>query len=67
MLGNTPASTAAFSLDAPRAIASQNRTRCSRRPAGGVHPNAFRLQRHDSTHGFFSASQLLNVRRCDNR
>src|SRR5690242_17088787 len=38
MLGNTPASTAAFSLDAPRAIASQNRTRCSRRPAGGCPP-----------------------------
>src|SRR4051812_19258436 len=35
MLGKTPASTAAFSLDAPRAIASQNLTRCSRRPAGG--------------------------------
>ena len=38
MLGRTPASTAAFSLDAPRAIASQNRTRCSRRPAGGCPP-----------------------------
>ena len=38
MLGNTPASTAAFSLDTPRAIASQNRTRCSRRPAGGCPP-----------------------------
>ena len=35
MLGRTPASTAARSLDAPRAIASQNRTTCSRRPAGG--------------------------------
>src|SRR5438270_7929733 len=35
MLGRTPASTAAFSLDAPRAIASQNLTRCSLRPAGG--------------------------------
>src|SRR5438309_2881421 len=38
MLGNTPASTAAFSLEAPRAIASQNRTRCSLRPAGGCPP-----------------------------
>src|SRR5436305_6417275 len=38
MLGRTPASTAAFSLDAPRAIASQNRTRCSLRPAGGCPP-----------------------------
>ena len=35
MLGNTPASVAASTLDAPRAIASQNRTRCSLRPAGG--------------------------------
>src|SRR5271156_3632455 len=35
MLGRTPASVAAFSLDAPRAIASQNLTRCSLRPAGG--------------------------------
>src|ERR1017187_1003844 len=35
MLGRTPAPTAAFSLDAPRAIASQNLTRCSLRPAGG--------------------------------
>src|SRR5436309_15914634 len=38
MLANTPASTAAFSLDAPRAIAAQNRTRCSLRPAGGCPP-----------------------------
>src|SRR5664280_819658 len=38
MLGNTPASTAAFSLDAPRAIACQNLTRCSLRPAGGCPP-----------------------------
>src|SRR6266568_2933784 len=38
MLGRTPASTAAFSLDAPRAIASQNLTRCSLRPAGGCPP-----------------------------
>jgi hypothetical protein len=35
MLGNTHASIAAFSLDTPRAIACQNRTRCSLRPAGG--------------------------------
>src|SRR6188472_3798206 len=35
MLGKTPASVAASKLDAPRAIAVQNRTRCSRRPAGG--------------------------------
>ena len=67
MLGNTPASTAAFSLDAPRAIASQNRTRCSRRPQADVHPNAFQPQQHDSTPGFSSASQLLNLRRCDNQ
>jgi hypothetical protein len=38
MLGNTPASVAASLLDAPRAIAVQNRTRCSRRPAGGRPP-----------------------------
>src|SRR5437763_12755639 len=33
--GDTPAATAASTLDNPRAIAAQNRTRCSRRPAGG--------------------------------
>src|SRR5689334_11584668 len=32
---DTPASAAASKLVAPRAIAAQNRTRCSRRPAGG--------------------------------
>src|SRR5436189_5117351 len=32
---DTPASAAAASLDSPRAIAAQNRTRCSRRPTGG--------------------------------
>src|SRR6202162_1349057 len=39
MLGKTAASAAASTLDAPRAIASQNRTRCSRRPAGGCPPD----------------------------
>jgi hypothetical protein len=69
MLGRTRASTAARSLDAPRAIASQNRTRCSRRPASGRplprFPAAaarFRLEQ-----GFFWASQLFNVERCDDR
>jgi hypothetical protein len=52
MLGKTPASTAAFSLDAPRAIASQKRTRCSLRQQADVPPNAFLLQRHDPTRGF---------------
>jgi putative transposase len=33
--GETPASTPAASLRAPRAIAAQNRWRCSRRPTGG--------------------------------
>jgi hypothetical protein len=32
---DTPASTAASSLDSPRAIAAQNRWRCSLRPTGG--------------------------------
>jgi len=32
---DTPASAAASSLDTPRAIAAQNRCRCSRRPIGG--------------------------------
>src|SRR5450755_5003554 len=32
---DTPASAAASTLVAPRAIAAQNSTRCSRRPAGG--------------------------------
>ena len=67
MLGNTPASTAAFSLDAPRAIASQNRTRCSRRPADGCPP-----QRVPAAAARFHARFLLgittpNVRRCDNQ
>src|SRR5215218_10114467 len=34
--GETPASTPAASLRAPRAIAAQNRWRCSRRPTGGL-------------------------------
>src|SRR3954452_3692174 len=33
--GDTPASTPAASLRAPRAIAAQNRRRCSRRPTDG--------------------------------
>ena len=32
---DTPASTAASTVETPRLIAVQNRTRCSRRPAGG--------------------------------
>jgi hypothetical protein len=33
----------------------------------GVLPNAFLLQRRDPKRRFFSASQLLNIERCDNR
>src|SRR5918994_6666056 len=33
--GDTPPTTAASSLDSPRAIAFQNRCRCSRRATGG--------------------------------
>jgi hypothetical protein len=32
-----------------------------------VPPNAFLLQQHDPKHGFSWASQLLNIRRCDNQ
>src|SRR6188472_832634 len=69
MLGKTPASTAAFSLDAPRAIASQKRTRCSLRPAGGRPtprlPAAVARSKARFLLGI--ATRLLNVRRCDNQ
>ena len=54
-------------LDAPRAIASQNRTRCSRRPAGGCPP-----QRAPAAAARLHARFLLSIatpqlRRCDNQ
>jgi len=44
--GDTPASTAASSLDRPAAIADQNTRRCSRRPTGG-RPGERRASRTD--------------------
>jgi hypothetical protein len=44
--GDTPASTAASSLERPAAIADQNTRRCSRRPTGG-RPGERRVSRPD--------------------
>src|SRR2546423_15508951 len=67
MLGNTPASTAAFSLDAPRAIASQNRTRCSLRPAGGCPPQRVPAAAARSKARFLLGIATPQVERCDNQ
>src|SRR5438270_12877315 len=67
MLGNTPASIAAFSLDAPRAIASQNRTRCSLRPAGGCPPQRVPAAAARSKARFLLGIATPQVERCDNQ
>src|SRR4051794_27061273 len=67
MLGSTPASTAASALDAPRAIAVQNQTRCSRRPAGGRPMPRVPAAAARSRAEFLLGIATPQVKRCDDQ
>jgi hypothetical protein len=64
---DTPACTAASSLASPRAIASQNRCRCSRRPAVGRPATASPPDPPDRTSASECSPQLLSRERCDDQ
>ena len=65
---DTPASTAASTDETPRLIALQNRTRCSRRPAGGRPGDAPPAAPSDSLPTPWPAHRnLLDIECCDDR